>query len=834
MPPVAEPTLIPLALAAAIAEPQMLPKSRGASLTTTIAGARQRRLAGAAIASSLIAFVIVAPFARQPLAEIPAFVPAYTSAAAVIDLLTTVLLFGQFVQQRSAALLALAAGYLFAGLMVVAHALSFPGLIVAGDMLGDGSQATAWLYLFWTGGYPIFVIAYAGLLQRAPVEAAGHRPGRWLAAWTAAAVVTVAIALTLLAIDNRDLLPQIVTANGYAPAEASAAGVVCALGVVALLMLVRRRPYSVLALWLIVAIVAWLCDIGLSSLLNSRRFDLGFYIGRGYGLLATSFVLGVLLFEVSELQRRLALSAAQLHDHARDLDDRVRQRTQELVRTNRQLTAILRASPLGIMMLSRDGIVRLWNSSAARVFGYSEAEALGRLPPYLTDENMTNFQQNLARADFDPAASGFHELQRRRKDGAIIDLAVNWARVNDEAGQMLGIMYAVADITETKKLERQLHQAQKMEAVGTLAGGMAHDFNNLLGVVILNLDVLRDRLGQDPEADELTQEAMTAALRGAELIRRLLAFARRQPLQPQHTEVNRLVGEITKLLERTLGEDITITLRLGDGVWQSVVDPAQLEASLANLATNARDAMPNGGRLAIATGNRHLDADYASQHAEVTPGDYAMIEVSDSGNGMPPEVLGQAFEPFFTTKGPGKGTGLGLSMVYGFIKQSGGHVNIYSEVGVGTTVRLYLPRADADAVAAEPAASPFARGNGETVLAVEDNPGLRRVVVRQLGELGYRVIEAEDAGAALAVLESRPVAVLFSDVVLPGGTSGYELARAALARWPHVKVVLTSGFPENRAADDERLQNLRLLSKPYRKEDLAQVIAGALEGDGGR
>ena len=528
-------------------------------------------------------------------------------------------------------------------------------------------------------------------------------------------------------------------------------------------------------------------------------------------------------------------------------EQRLRERSDALVRTNRQLSAVLKASPVAIFMLDRGGNVVLWNEAAERIFGYTAEEALGRLPPYLVEEHMAEFRANVARAADDDSATQFSETQRRRKDGTLIDVSVRWARVNDEAGQMLGIMFAVADITERRKLEGHLRQAQKMEAVGTLTGGMAHDFNNLLGVIILNLDVLREKLAgdpqsgdpgaddprpDDPEVDELTREAMAAALRGAELIRRLLAFARRQPLQPQQTDINKLVAEITKLLDRTLGEEVRITLDLDDALWPTAVDPAQLETSLANLATNARDAMPNGGQLAIATANRQLDDDYASLYAEVTPGDYAMIEVSDSGSGMAPGVLGQAFEPFFTTKAPGRGTGLGLSMVYGFIKQSGGHINIYSEVGVGTTVRLYLPRsvvgaAEVDAVA--PFA--FARGTGQSVLVVEDNPGMRRIVVRQLTEIGYRVVEAEDASAAFQVMESQPVAALFTDVVLPGGMSGYELARIASSRWPAIKIVLTSGFPENRIAGNGNSHNFKLLSKPYRKEDIGRIIGDAFAED---
>ncbi len=510
---------------------------------------------------------------------------------------------------------------------------------------------------------------------------------------------------------------------------------------------------------------------------------------------------------------------------------RLQERTDELVRTNRQLSAILEASPVAIFMLDPDGIVVLWNASAERVFGYTEAEALGRFPPYLVEDHMADFRANIiARAADDAPATGVLETRRRRKDGALIDVSAHWARVNDDAGQMLGTMCAVADITERRKLEGHLRQAQKMEAVGNLTGGMAHDFNNLLGVIIGNLDLLRDAPSGDPEADEFTGEALAAALRGADLTRRLLAFARRQPLQPARIDVNELIGGIVKLLERTLGEQIQITLDLNPDLWPVVVDPAQLESSLTNLATNARDAMPGGGQLIIVTGNRSLDADYALQYPEVQPGDYAMIEVTDTGAGMSPETASRIFEPFYTTKEQGKGTGLGLSMVFGFIKQSGGHINVYSEVGIGATFRLYLPRAGVDAEASA-AVLPTAlvRGSGETVLAVEDNASLRRVVARQLTELGYRVLEAEDSQTALRILESEPVDLLFTDIVMPGGTSGYEIAGRVLARWPRIKVVLTSGFPENRANGDANSRGLRLLSKPYRRDDLGRVIREALD-----
>jgi signal transduction histidine kinase len=391
---------------------------------------------------------------------------------------------------------------------------------------------------------------------------------------------------------------------------------------------------------------------------------------------------------------------------------------------------------------------------------------------------------------------------------------------------------ALADqrTAELQNASAQLQHAQKMEIIGSFTGGMAHDFNNLLAIIIGNLDILRRRAKDDDEIRELADEALDAATRGADLTQRLLAFARRQPLRPQRVELNQLITEITKLLRRTLGEDIEVTLTLAPDVWPVVIDRAQLEAALANLATNARDAMPSGGHLTIATTNRRLDSHYAAAHADVVAGNYAVIEVSDTGSGMSAETAEKIFDPFFTTKDEGKGTGLGLSMVYGLMKQSGGHVAFYSEPGVGTTFRLYLPRVEAAATeAAQPVAADDRRGNGETVLAVEDNPSLRRVVVRQLHELGYRVIEADNAAAALTVLQRQPVDVLFTDVVMGGGITGLDLAETVEATWPNVRVLVTSGFPDGKAGNAGARRAAPLLSKPYRREELAKALRQALD-----
>jgi nitrogen-specific signal transduction histidine kinase len=404
-----------------------------------------------------------------------------------------------------------------------------------------------------------------------------------------------------------------------------------------------------------------------------------------------------------------------------------------------------------------------------------------------------------------------------------------------DADTFLGYRGAATDITAEFTVEQQLRQAQKMEAIGQLTGGLAHDFNNLLGIVSGNVDLLAERLAGDAEALEMVQEVIDAVSRGADLTHRLLQFARRQPLEPSRIDINRLLVDTLKLLRRILDETVEVSFDAAGDLWETVADGTQLQAAIINLATNARDAMARGGCLTMATANESLDEDYARLNPGVEPGDYVCITVTDTGTGMSPEVRAQIFEPFFTTKEQGKGTGLGLSMVYGFLKQSHGHVAVNSELGHGTTFSLYLPRA----VCREPApAEPdpagttlLLRGRGERVLVVEDNPSMRRIAARQLRELGYEVLEAANAAAALTLLAAEPIDLLFSDVLMPGGASGFDLAREATRRWPQLHIVLTSGFPNvTQRADMGVPSSVRLLGKPYRKDKLGAVIRNMLDG----
>jgi PAS domain S-box-containing protein len=419
-----------------------------------------------------------------------------------------------------------------------------------------------------------------------------------------------------------------------------------------------------------------------------------------------------------------------------------------------------------------------------------------------------------------------------RPDNEVRLLRVEGRPITDFEGRVARIAGTMQDITERRQIERQLAQAQKMEAIGNLTGGMAHDFNNVLAVIIGNLDLLKRLTMDNAAAVEVCAEALDGATRCAELIRRLLAFARRQSLRPEPIEVNALVTDIARLLGRVLGESITLNLQLAPALPQVMADQAQLEAALVNFATNARDAMPGGGRFDIITRHTVLDAGYVALHPDVQPGSYVEIEISDNGIGIPPGIVTRIFEPFFTTKEQGRGTGLGLAMAFGFVKQSGGHLSVYSEVGIGTTFRLYLPGMVSNhAVPGGQPESANPPGGDETILVVEDNAPLRHAAARQLVELGYHVIESDNADAALkALAEAQPIDLLFTDLVMPGSMDGADLAQKAAALQPGLKILMTSGFAGARDAG-ERSSPLPfvILNKPYRRDDLARTVREVLD-----
>jgi signal transduction histidine kinase/CheY-like chemotaxis protein len=384
---------------------------------------------------------------------------------------------------------------------------------------------------------------------------------------------------------------------------------------------------------------------------------------------------------------------------------------------------------------------------------------------------------------------------------------------------------------EIEATESQVRQAQRMEAIGQLTGGVAHDFNNILTVITGTIEILGDAVKDRPPLAQITRLISAAAARGADLTQHLLAFSRRQPLQPRSIDVNAMVIDSARLLRPTLGEQIEIESMLAHDTAPALIDPSQLSTALLNLALNARDAMPDGGKLTLETKNVVLDENYAGMNGDVIPGNYVMIAVSDSGVGIPANLLEKVFEPFFTTKGVGKGSGLGLSMVYGFVKQSNGHIKIYSEEGHGTTVKLYLPRAAgvAGAPADDAGISAIERGD-ESILIVEDDALVREYVVTQIGNLGYRTLAASNAAEALAIIDSpERIDLLFTDVIIPGGMNGRQLAIEALMRRQELKILYTSGYTENAIVHHGRLDaGVLLLPKPYRSADLARMIRTAL------
>lgn len=475
------------------------------------------------------------------------------------------------------------------------------------------------------------------------------------------------------------------------------------------------------------------------------------------------------------------------------------------------------------------------------ILGWSEEELIGRTSEWMEhpdDVARTHAEKRSLQAG---ATTYRFENRFRAKDGSY--RTFSWTAVPDG-----GLIYCVArDVTEQRahakalaEAEAALRQAQKMETLGQLTGGVAHDFNNLLQVVTGNLELVQRGLSAGSRADverlrRAVDNAMAGAQRAATLTQRLLAFSRRQPLAPEQVDPNRLVSRMSDLLSRTLGETIEVETIQTARAWPIEIDINQMENALLNLAVNARDAMPQGGKLTIEVANTHIDAHYAAREEDVLPGQYVLISLSDTGEGMDATTLSHAIEPFFTTKEVGRGTGLGLSMVYGFIKQSGGHIRVYSEVGQGTTIKMYLPR-HYGAIAANHETSerpcPTIHQGNETILVCEDDDYVRAYAVDVLKELGYQVIEAGHGVAALEALDraSPPIDLLFTDVVLPGGMNGEDIAREALARRPGLRVLFATGYARNAIIHHGRLDpGVELLTKPFTYTDLAAKVREMLD-----
>lgn len=484
---------------------------------------------------------------------------------------------------------------------------------------------------------------------------------------------------------------------------------------------------------------------------------------------------------------------------------------------------------LECIWITTAGRIAFANSHAAKLFNAGDPEQLiGRVSlDFVHPEDRSKVVDRLTRVTDLGETAPLEEIRFLVDNGRVVSLEIQ--AVPLEYDGKPSVLAVARDVSERKRLESQLTQSQKMEAIGQLTGGVAHDFNNILTVITGVIDLIVDAVADKPAVASLAKMIEEAAWRGADLTQRLLAFARRQPLQPVVTDINELIVDTAKLLNATLGEQIEIQSKLRQDLHKALIDRSQLTASIINLALNSRDAMPGQGKLTIETDNVFLDEVYAKAHAEVRPGPYVMIAISDTGTGIAPSILHKVFDPFFTTKDVGRGTGLGLSMVYGFVKQSNGHIKIYSEEGHGTTVKLYLPNAEEDEKAAPQRPHLSDEGGSESILVVEDDALVCNYVVAQLESLGYQVTSAENAAAALALID-RGIAIdiLFTDVIMPGSMNGRRLADEAVRRLPSLKVIFTSGYTENAIVHHGRLDTgVLLLSKPYRKSDLAKIIRQA-------
>jgi PAS domain S-box-containing protein len=525
----------------------------------------------------------------------------------------------------------------------------------------------------------------------------------------------------------------------------------------------------------------------------------------------------------------------QLQELNNELEQRVAERTAELHRSEVQFKELVSGVvDYAIYMLDIDGHIVSWNAGAERIKGYSRSEAIGRhFSMFYTPEDREKCvpQHALAAA----ATLGKYEAEawRVRKDGQQFWASVVIDAIYNESGAVVGFAKITRDLTERRQIEEQLRQSQKMEAIGQLTGGVAHDFNNLLTVIVGNLETIwRHAPPDDGKLRRAIDQVTRGAQRAVTLTQQLLAFSRRQPLNPKPTDINRLVSGMSDLIRRTIGENIAVETVLAGGLWRVEIDAHQLESALLNLAVNARDAMPDGGKLTIETGNAHLDDGYADRYPELTAGQYVVLCVTDTGTGMSADVIAHAFEPFYTTKPIGQGTGLGLSQVYGFVKQSGGHVKLYSEVGQGTTVKLYLPRLSRPMQEQED--EPFilapTGGKHEVVLVVEDDDDVRLFTTESLRELGFTVLQAHDAPSALKLLELRPeVQLMFTDVGLPG-MNGAQLVEAARALRPDIKVLFTTGYARNAIVHQGRLDpGVELITKPFTRIQLASRIRDVLD-----
>ncbi|KQQ96265.1 MASE4 domain-containing protein [Massilia sp. Leaf139] len=796
----------------------------------------QRQALCAALAIAVLTALLM-PIAATKWPAIPSFLPAYQTAIIGAYSVAAYLLYGYFRQIGTHAILYLWGGSVYTAAILTAQFLSVPGAFVPGTRLLGGGQTTSWLWFFWHLSATGMLFCYALSELRAPGRVSADRGAafRRCLAWTAAAVLATLAGVTTF----EPLLPVVdiagdfnrITHSGYAP-------FIQAVIMAAIAMLWRATRFQTpISAWIGVAMVALAFDNAI-TMAGGTRLSVGWYIGRVNALVAALVMLGLYLKEVN----RVYLRAAQ---HAQLLA----QANERLASEHARLLSLFEQAPGFVAVLGDDEChLQIVNAAFGRLVG---KRALVGLPirkalPELEGQGWFDCLDEVVRSKQPQVVSGMKLNLRRGPGGSaeerVIDVLFQPNIGAD--GDLAGVFIQGQDVTEqylarvelerhgsrleslvlerTRSLEETqaaLMHAQKLEAIGKLTGGVAHDFNNVLHIINGNVDLIKMLSAANPKVQERCQSAQTAVRRGAKLSAQLLAFARKQPLQPAPLQLGEVLTGIDLLLKRAVGERVEMRFEIAPDAWNVEADPQQLENVILNLVLNASDAMPEGGSLMASVTN--------TLHEGL---DYVRLSLRDSGIGMTDEVKARAFEPFFSTKGVGKGTGLGLSMAYGFIKQSGGHIDIDSVPEQGTTVHVLLPRTNETVTARKSETAVPVTGGNETILAVDDEAEILDNVAAMLTQLGYKVLTAASADAAARLLDAETrIDLLFTDVIMPGEMSSTALAEHARRLHPAIRVLFTSGYTENAVIDNGRLADgVNLLSKPYAREDLAGAVRGLL------
>ena len=786
----------------------------------------QYRSGGFLCLLSLLLSLALLPVLAQPIPAVPGFIGLNQTALVLVYGITTYLLFAQYAQTHAVSVLLLASGSLYTTAIVLLQLMCFPNVLTPGLLMGTGSDTLTWLWTFWHIGPPLFALPYA-ITESDGRPHVVHADRAALVGWLVfAGVILVVAAAAVLVTHFVQYLPKLTQGDSYWLLTTSGIGpMVELLTMLSLAVLCKiTKLRTVLQLWLAVSLFLLVLD-NLVTDLGAARTTVGWVAGRIGALIAGTILLTVYLRELDFLRRSTEAIAVE------------REAARAEAQSARDALALaLEAAGMGSWELDLRSDCTQRTLQHDQIFGHSAL-----LPHWGRKEFLIQVvpeDRARAAAVFDRAAQdGRLELECRIK--RTNDKAVRWISLfgktyYDHTGRATSLAGCVMDTTERRQTEDRLRQAERMEAIGQLTGGVAHDFNNLLTVITGSLEMLIRMPDNAGRVERFGRGALMAAQRGADLTSKLLAFSRRQVVRPEIANLNRLLQEFLPLMRQAVNEQVEVIVDLDATLDPARLDTRQFEAALLNLIANARDAMPSGGQIRISTRNVNL-RETDGQDLGIPPGNYLQISVADTGFGMDWATARMAFEPFFTTKDVGKGTGLGLSQVYGFAKQAGGCARIASTLGTGTTIEILLPRSTAQAEL--PATSqretiPLRPATqGEVVLVVEDEPAVLELAVESLRDLGYKTLAADTAVTALERLRSTEhIDILFSDIVMPGGMNGVQLAVVARTLRDGLKVVLTSGYTASALAHDHEMPaGTPLLSKPYAREDLALTLRSVLE-----